>query len=1066
MAAPEATRIRAESGFCIRRERTSTVKRPLRNTLILVIILSVLTPIVLHQLRPESDLTVIVLARRDVASADVASANEETRWIRWLLRHWNVPRHEITRELPAGQDGPSLLYLDGLNLTGGGNQVVLSDEEISRIYSWAMSGTTVVAELATLAGPIDYYVREDLEKLLGVRSSGWIGKRIHDLASGEVPEAIRSNYEKNRSAAWDYRGGGIVFSHRDGRVMVLPEGDYTRSGGVYLEETDGLRDRGDGFSARERYFADWFMVVEPEPDASVTVRAQFRIDTNSAGDRLLEQAGIPSRFPAILEHATEYHRSLLLAGLFSAIPSSPGPARVAGMAKLRSILAIPAPDAYDHAFWTLYTPILQDVFTRIEEDHHRREKSPWQEMTQIQDPAMQAPSAVDDSALDVPARVRGSRIEVRVGDRWEELFVAGVNLGPAKPGRYFTDFLRSDLDFLRWFESIHRMNANTIRIYTLQAPAFYRALALFNRNRPENPLMLLHEIWPEEHPPDLDLLRDDYRQAFSREIGYVVDVVNGSGDVPPRRGRAHGVYRYDISDYVIGYLVGREIEPEEVIATDVLNQGYHYEGTYFSSLAGSPTEAWFAWACDEVARYEADRFGRARPISIVSWPPLDPLHHPSEWLLADGGVPYNDSAQVDIGMIDVADTFPAGFFGSYHIYPNYPDFIINNESYADYHDEQGELRFGGYLQDFMAHHQRYPALVAEFGIATGQGIAHYSPDGLHHGGLTEEEQGEGTIRMFEAIRREGYMGGVIFEWMDEWVKKTWTTEPFMLPFDRNVIWHNAVDPEQNYGILAHEAVFPDLHPVPGLVHPEFTLSAGFDVSWLHLDLALGEVLSGDMEVLIGFDTYDPGRGTTVFRPDLATEAPGGMEFLLTLSNEKAELQAVSGYSIGELGFASPEVTDDRPGQPFREIRILVNRAVPEGRPAQYWPGGLLRKGNPGDRSTQWYYDEGSYHVRIPWTLLNVTDPSDFRVLHHPEQVRSYPEGQDQLRTVPSRGIVFTVRGVRGTEILFGGDAREPLRPEPWSHPEYRSRYKESYEMLWKYLAHIETRRTAATGESP
>ncbi len=27
------------------------------------------------------------------------------------------------------------------------------------------------------------------------------------------------------------------------------------------------------------------------------------------------------------------------------------------------------------------------------------------------------------------------------------------------------------------------------------------------------------------------------------------------------------------------------------------------------------------------------------------------------------------------------------------------------------------------------------------------------------------------IRMFEAMEREGYSGGIIFAWMDEWAKK-------------------------------------------------------------------------------------------------------------------------------------------------------------------------------------------------------------------------------------------------------------------------------------------------------
>lgn len=40
------------------------------------------------------------------------------------------------------------------------------------------------------------------------------------------------------------------------------------------------------------------------------------------------------------------------------------------------------------------------------------------------------------------------------------------------------------------------------------------------------------------------------------------------------------------------------------------------------------------------------------------------------------------------------------------------------------------------------------------------------------------------------------------------VKKTWITEPYIIPYDRNALWHNAVDPEQNYGIYAMESDGP------------------------------------------------------------------------------------------------------------------------------------------------------------------------------------------------------------------------------------------------------------------
>jgi len=147
------------------------------------------------------------------------------------------------------------------------------------------------------------------------------------------------------------------------------------------------------------------------------------------------------------------------------------------------------------------------------------------------------------------------------------------------------------------------------------------------------------------------------------------------------------------------------------------------------------------------------------PVAIVSWPTLDVKEHDSEWnKLGNKSLEYNDKVSIDIKNISCEPKMKAGFFGAYHIYPNYPDFMNNESKYNDYQDEQGRLRYGGYLQEFMEGHNKYPALVAEFGLATGMGTAHLSPDGLNHGGLTEEQQGKGIVRMMQAIKREGYAG--------------------------------------------------------------------------------------------------------------------------------------------------------------------------------------------------------------------------------------------------------------------------------------------------------------------
>ena len=376
-------------------------------------------------------------------------------------------------------------------------------------------------------------------------------------------------------------------------------------------------------------------------------------------------------------------------------------------------------------------------------------------------------------ATSLPARAEGSGFQIRVDGQWQDLFVKGVNIGAALPGAWFTQFPQEEEVYRHWLDLIGAMHANCIRIYTLLPPAFYNALEDYNHDHPEAPIWLLQELWPEEKPVGEDYLQEEYVAAFKQEIRYGVDAIHGQASIGKRSGRAYGIYTSNVSDYVLGYLVGRELEPDEVVMTNETNAGYAWQGKYLSAGAeASPTEAWLAMNCDYVAAYEEQTYRRQHPIAIVSWPTLDVAEHDSEWNEQGmKSLEYNDKVSIDIEHIVREPALQAGFFGAYHIYPNYPDFMNNESKYDQYQDAEGRLRYGGYLQEFMEQHRKYPALVAEFGLATGMGVAHFSPDGLNHGGLTEEEQGKDIVRMMKAIQKEGYAGALVFEWLDEWAKK-------------------------------------------------------------------------------------------------------------------------------------------------------------------------------------------------------------------------------------------------------------------------------------------------------
>jgi len=427
--------------------------------------------------------------------------------------------------------------------------------------------------------------------------------------------------------------------------------------------------------------------------------------------------------------------------------------------------------------------------------------------------------ASETEPLSVPARAVRDFIEIEESGVWRPVFIRGFNLGVALPGRFAAEFPRDQALYAGWLDAIGSMGANAVRIYTLLPPEFYRALKAHNSAHPNERLWLIQGVWTEL-PPDYDFSDPDYLAGFHAETARVIDAVHGNLVLGPRPGHAFGVYDVDASGSVLAYIIGREWEPFAVSEYNKLHAGeVDYEGTYFKVESARPMERWVAGVCNFAAEHEARHYRALHPLTFANWPTLDPLDHPTEanraeedyWREKHGvpfppvltGLPWEDDAvSLDATLIHPTEAMTAGFFAAYHIYPNYPEFMNTEPDYDRGRDDQGKDRYVAYLASLKAYHGEQPVLVAEFGISTSRGVAHVHPQGWNHGGLTETEQGELVSRMLRNIHSQRYAGGIVFEFLDEWFKSTWSVAPFESPADRRRMWFNAESPEESYGIMA------------------------------------------------------------------------------------------------------------------------------------------------------------------------------------------------------------------------------------------------------------------------
>jgi len=604
--------------------------------------------------------------------------------------------------------------------------------------------------------------------------------------------------------------------------------------------------------------------------------------------------------------------------------------------------------------------------------------------------------------------IKDARFSIWNGNEYIPMLVKGINLGISVPGTQPGQLAATREDYRRWFGLIKEAGYNTIRLYTLHYPRFYEELAQYNQDHPQNPLLVIQGIWLEENVPATDL--HELTTKFSNEITETVSAVHGDITIDHRFGKAYGTFATDISSWVLGFLPGREIFPEEVALTNQNHPGDNsFTGTYFQLAVGDPVEVWLAERLDNLMSFENEHYQVVRPVGFSSWPTLDPLIHPTEHLIDES---TEDVEQIDLANL-VSSESSGGFFIGYHAYPYYPDFIIQDPHYKYESDSEGPNSYVGYLKALKAHYEGIPLIIAEFGVPTSWGSGHLTPSGMNHGGLSEEEQGHHTIRMFENIFDAGCAGGIQFSLIDEWFKQTWITNPYS---DREYrhFWHNITSPEQNFGILAYTpppepytnaGTFPDQSVSRIKVLSDYTY---FRVR-IHMD---SEKFSNDT-LWIALDTYEQGLGESVLPNGASIGSDTDTmraEFVLQvpLKGEQANLYVIPSYDV--YGIKKLDRLDT-----VMSIPSDVGDWNPVRWKTNYFYNITQNVGELKISDTEDPYQflnavtvfKDSLEVRIPWTLINFPAPTVGRAMHYV----SHKDGSDLVidqRDTLSDGIALTL----------------------------------------------------------
>ncbi|PLS03058.1 hypothetical protein [Neobacillus cucumis] len=925
---------------------------------------------------------------------------------------------------------------------------------------------TLIAEFNTFASPTSEPAKEEISNLLNVEWSGWIGRYFSDLNNNEVPEWVRQSYQKQHEK-WNFSGEGFVFVSKNNYVVIIGKEDMKDSGLHFSLTSQGRKHFSQKIDATYQY---WFDIIQAKNNQEVL--ANYQLPVSKKASEKLKSFGIPNQFPAVIYHQNAKYTSYYFSGDYADEADVPGIYQTKGFDQWKKTFGS------NHSFyWSAYVPMMKDILK-----DGLKHVIP-QENVEL----------VENNGIKTNSKTDNSHIQIQKNGKWENFLIKGVNMGIGKPGYFPGETAITKEEYFRWFQEIGAMNANAIRVYTLHPPQFYEAFYEYNQIA-KKPLYLFHGTWVNEENliKTQDAFSNDNVEDAKLEIKNMIDIIHGKANLAKRPGHASGIYKYDISKYVIGTIVGTEWDPSMVENTNIKHSGMaQFEGKYFQTKNARPFEIWLAELMDYAAGYETKQYNWQHSMSFTNWVTTDLLKHPSEPLETE------DMVSVDPNHVMAEGVFKAGLFASYHIYPYYPDFLNIEKKYLNYTDASGKKNsYAGYLHELReAHHM--PILVAEFGVPSSRGLTHKNPFGMDQGFHSEEEQGKIDRKLYQSIVSENYAGGLIFTWQDEWFKRTWNTMDFDNP-DRRPYWNNQQTNEQHFGLLGFEpgkketaiivdgaaedwdiaGIKKDYQSAGEQILKEvrFTSDSGYLYFLLKYNRPVNFKNDGTFLML---DTIDnQGQTSIPLNPQAKVKTNYGVDFLIKLQGVKDSRILVDSYydtfyyQYGHLLKMIPDQPDasQKDNGVFNPIRLALNKqqtipSTKEVLPFQDYETGVLKYGNANPSSRDFNSltdismssDKKVIEGRIPWQLLNVKDPSLKEVM-----------GDIWKRGLSSSAVT---NGIRAAVVTTEKGSIQQSIPKPvngeiqqkdtflynwktWEQPQFYERLKTSYELMQKIYGSI------------
>lgn len=669
----------------------------------------------------------------------------------------------------------------------------------------------------------------------------------------------------------------------------------------------------------------------------------------------------------------------------------------------------------------------------------------------------------------------GKSILLKSGDNFTDFEIKGVNLGSAIPGEWSADYAIDEATYLRWFGQIQEMGANTIRVYGVQSDAFYNSFYSYNRNN-QKPLYLIQGVSINDYVQfsHRDAFNDEFIESFTDNARTAVDVIHGRKKIQLGRKAtsASGSFTKDVSDWVIGYILGIDWEPSTVAYTNekYKDSNLSYKGEYMYTKDGAaPFEIMLATVGDEMIEYESKKYETQRLIAFSNHPGADPFTYPE-----DVARLYQKYAEIDVENIAGTDKFIAGQFASYHVYPFQTDLLKYLQDFGGiepcYNEEGSFNDYRTYFTMLNFYHS-YPVVISEFGISSGRGVEHEAKDGDGiYSHVSEKEQGKALADCWEDIRAAGLNGGCVYSWQDEWARRTWNTL-YAINEERSPYWSDYQTNGQYFGLLSFDpgeeksvcyvdGDVSEWNTGDVVIKDDTELSIKYDEKFMYFLIKKKNLDFSSDIIYIPIDTIQ--KTGSNYCNNFGVKFDREADFLLVINGSENSRLLVqeryealrSTYSRRINGFDTyrQENIPAKNSPEFVPINTIVEKKVLSENPLErnvdlLVETGKLLYGNSNPESSDFnsladFISNGDYiEVKIPWQLLNFSDPSKMEI--HDD----YYDGNYGVKHIKIDGIYVGVGFERGRTTM------EKVKLEGWGNTvTYHERLKSSYYImqdLWK-----------------